>query len=76
MAVDEDVSVLGDVAAEAFALVAMVNPEAEPANSMMSCVAVPLSSVLPYLADREKRLGPEKLASSSVALNRSCCPRT
>jgi len=62
------VSVLGDVAAVAFALITRVNGEAEPTNSMISCVAVPLSSVLPYLADREKRLGPEKLASSSVAL--------
>ena len=68
MAVDEVVSVLGDVAAEAFALVAMANGEAEPVNSMMSRVAVPLSSALPYLADCEKRLEPEKLASSSVAL--------
>ena len=60
--------VLGAIAAEAFTLVAMVNGEAEPAKSMMSCVVVPLSSVLPYLADCERRLGPEKLASSSVAL--------
>jgi len=36
--------VLGAIAAEAFTLVAMVNGEAEPAKSMMSCVVVPSSS--------------------------------
>jgi len=66
--VNEVVSVLGDIAAEAFALVAMVNGEAEPINAMMFCLAVPLSSVMPYLADCAKRLGPGKRASSSVAL--------
>jgi len=55
LAVDEVVSVLEDVAAEAFTLVAMVNGEAEPTNCTISCVAVPLSPVLPYLADCEKR---------------------